>query len=47
MDYVYENTYASESYASGCACSGCRSEGRYDTQPGETCTAHRYTDSDA
>ena len=45
LDYPYENTYPRERYASGCACSGCRSEGRVDTPPGETCTATRYADS--
>jgi len=44
-DFDYENTYYGERYASGCACSGCRSEGATDTPPGETCTATRYADS--
>ena len=44
-DYYNENTYFQERYAAGCACSGCRSEGAVDTQPGETCTATRYVDS--
>ncbi|WP_165791189.1 hypothetical protein [Cryobacterium zongtaii] len=44
-DFDYENTYPRERYGSGCACSGCRSEGAADTQPGETCTASRYADS--
>ena len=44
-DFDYENTYPRERYAGGCACSGCRSEGAADTQPGEACTASRYADS--
>ncbi len=44
-DYPYENTYPAERYASGCTCSGCRSEGAVETLPGETCTATRYADS--
>ena len=44
-NFDYENTYRGERYAAGCACSGCRSEGAADTQPGETCTATRYADS--
>ena len=44
-DFEYENAYPRECYAAGCACSGCRTEGAADTQPGETCTAIRYADS--
>ena len=43
----YENTYPHQRYAAGCPCSGCRSEGAAETQPGETCTATRYADSAA
>ncbi|MBD8519180.1 hypothetical protein [Plantibacter sp. CFBP 8804] len=45
-DTGYENTYAGESYADGCACSSCRSEGRDTNQPGERCTVSRWRDSD-
>ncbi len=47
MTYDYENTYPRVRYADGCACSGCQSQGRVDTQPDETCTVTRYADSNA
>ena len=44
-DVDYETAYPRERYAAWCACSGCRTKGAADTQPGETCTATRYADS--